>query len=378
MCSKAENIWMKFVTADEFVDYCDVVLRAYCHLTNSHYYLQYGFMTDSKNKIMITIGQRVHIPVYILDMIREICRPMYTSMELDVVCYFKLTSKKGGGLVPGLGWTNLHNSISGLLFTHFNKHVMLTELVEERLGKSPLFVSTDKSFAYSNGSTCPDFRLESVNMLRSYRPRMTEHYLGCSSIVRAAAVQTAFKLTTCKNIDCIGPAYPAAENYDVHDYSDCVIFDAADEKFDFTRFLQSNEITSGIVPDTLNKDGVIYNRVSTQLDKPFHYGCFEKEVVHKYFLCVCVLEAEIADRQQIRSRMCLGNAFRFDTYQIFSSESVRFPSDLNPSKGSLDLHSQTTSTGKKKRKPRKKKKTDENENNRDEAETNLRDDNSLE
>jgi len=323
------TVWQSFCTSNEFVDYCNLVLRFYAHLTLYPLYNAGNLKTESPSKLKNLA--ELSVPKFILDMCREICRPMYTDQSVDLVAYFPLIHR-GIGLVPGVGVLARHRTISMAIkhYSFFNSSIV----AEESLGKSPIFVATDKFFAYANGSSCPEFRMKSVNALKFLKPKTT-FYLAFNDINTTRAVDVPYVHTP---VQILNPdpvlAAPVVNFDDATIPADAGIYDAAGELWNLSRFCAAHQLTVDLTPVVV-VGGVNMRPMPAPL-VGFQYGGFRPEVIHLIVRALNPIDEELADRQRARARLCIGNGFTFMSYGYFITDHTVFPDKLTPSKPSLD------------------------------------------
>lgn len=346
----SQSVWSNFVTEAEFSTYVLVALRAYMHLTHNSLFAQFGFRTESPAKLKNTIGNML-VPVYILDMIREICRPMYLGSDSQLVAFLPLTAP-GCGLAPGLGYLSYYSSLSELIGSVFAQ-VPSTPIVPEAPGISPAFISTDTSLAYSNGSTCPQFRLESVNKLRHIRPHPVI-YVGWTQIRTQSVPPTVFAFTQLSTIIQNHVAPPARRTYSSYKPVPRVyIYDALGIRFELSDFAEFNVQTIEMVSPIL-VGPQMYLRVPTP-SLTFNYGNHSPDALHRVVAMYARIESELSDPNTIRRVFTFGNTFRYDIIREYAIPSARFPSVENPSKESLSPQAKMTSAKvSKPKKPRQK------------------------
>jgi len=328
MIAKASvNAWSRFVSEDDFKSYCLNCLRLYLHITYGEKFGANGFRTESFSKISITSGT-VRIPTYVLDMIREVCRVMYMGDAIDFIAFMPLDGE-GVGVVPGLGWNSTMNTISNI-FAQNPFSCDISEIVQEQPGKAPLFVSTDFSFAYANGSTPAAYRLESMNLLRHVRPR-TKIFLSYRNINMRQGVDTPVQLKTLQKLDPSYPTLPKRKGnktsiFKAADQSS--IIDAAGNPMAYYDFVIGDPKTIDLrAPVTVG--GIQY--VTAPSDVLFNYGSLGKSLVHSIVRAMNPTDDELSSRECIRARLTFGNAFRYDCVERVIPLQSRFPSEANPS-----------------------------------------------
>lgn len=356
LISGTDNQWIRFCTLDQFVDYCHFVLRAYAHLTHNEKYQKFGFATDSIGKIK-TITGSILIPTYILDMIREICRVMYTDARIDVVAYFPL-NQRGLGLCPGIGYKAMYHAISSSLDNWF-QFCSLSPLVQENPGKSPIFVTTDKNMAYANGSTCHKSRLESVNQLRFLRASGMTYYLGykAKTSISDASVAEAYELEPYKKLVHSSEAYPDRRSYDTIHTADSYMYDASGTRFNMIDFLQAHDLTNILVATTREIDGKTFFSSPTPIVE-FKYGVIGPEQVHRILSAITLKESDFDTSKSIRSKLSIGIAFSYPTVDLNTPFIPRFPSLENPSLLSRPgPRGKGVKTGKRRKNGKRKKKS---------------------
>jgi hypothetical protein len=270
--------------------------------------------------------------------------------NIDVIAYFPLVHQ-GIGIVPGLGWLERHNKISWLL-KQFPAAVIVT-IVAESPGKAPLYVSGDTSFAYSNGSTVPQFRMESMNLLRHFRPRI-RIYLGHPQRQMVQTPPTPYQPQGITNNLMTSIGTPPVRTYvnktfDVASTEEIV--DATGTALPLHQFVCGHEASLSLVPDVV-VGGQAYKPVPVAL-AAFDYGSFEPAFIHAFIAAINPTDAELASRDQIRSVMRFGTTFRHDVVLGIPPISVRFPSDANSSLIRSTVQGAKPKPGKRKRKPPK-------------------------
>jgi hypothetical protein len=158
------SAWFRVPPVHEFIEFMEVCLRVYCHYAHSDVYAANFYKTESRPKIKRTIGEELLVPVYCLDLIREVARPM-TSGSTTLLPYLPLDAN-GVGVIPGLGVTSKIGRYSQVLQS---QNCEMVSLFEEVPGKSPIIISSDDNLVWINGSTLPTFRLLAQTELRSLR-----------------------------------------------------------------------------------------------------------------------------------------------------------------------------------------------------------------
>lgn len=357
------NPWLKICTQHDFVNYCQAALRVYAHLSYSYRYAPNNYASDSPTKIQVTTGF-IHVPIYIQDLIREVCRPMYAG-KIDLLPYFPLT-RNGIGIVPGLGWLQAYNQISWII-KQFTTAVPVT-IVSESPGKAPLYVSGDTSFACSYDNL-PNYRIEAMNLLRHFRPR-THFYLGHPNKNNVPVPPVPYQPRQISNAlvtTCAQPAIVLFETKVFNDADPEVITDAAGNTIPAHEFVLGHELTMKNSP-VIAVNGIHYHREPVALEH-FDYGQFAPAFVHAFFSACNPTDADLENRDIIRSIFSFGPAFRHDVVIGLPPISVRFPSDANASQISNITMMQNRNRKTKKRKNFKKSTKNKQLNDVADAET---------
>jgi hypothetical protein len=345
------GVWSRFVCFDIYYDYILTGLRLYLHLSSQAIYASNGFRTESISKMKATCPNMC-VPAYVLDMYREIARPMYLGNETHLRAFMPLTSI-GFGIVPGLGFKHHFPQISSLMRSNF-KNYTIVDVIEESTGISPAFISTDNSLAYSNGSTCPTFRVDSVNRLRFLRPH-PELYLGYQRINQSnRSAPITFNPTQISNLELETPFPPGLRTYTnkipVHGVR---IFDVFGSDIELRDFSRGNINTISMV-DNLMINNQLFMPQPIRIE--FNYGSFSPDTVHQIVSAFAVTDEMLKDRNEIRQIFTFGTCtFRHDIVLNYTAFGSRFPSDANPSKEALSLN-KISNTRKTKVKMKDKKK----------------------
>lgn len=357
------NVWTSFYTQAEFLQYCRNCLRAYSHICFNTMFSNAGFRSESHTK-MLSVLDEACLPTFVLDMIREICRPMYMGEDMNMLAYFPLDGT-GIGSVPGLGWNSLMASISRTMKLNlFNIAVSL--LVKEAPGKSPVFISSDVSTAYSNGSTIKPYRLLAVSKLKHLRTMPTLYFgyqaantkMGVDVVPVPIQVRklefTPVPVITRTNVGPI--TYKATDTRS--------IYDASGNAMLYTKFVGGHVSTIHLAPLVV-VGGTSYLRSPGDLTG-FAYGRLSRTRAHALVAAFNLNDEQLASRDVLRGLFNFGNTFRFDNVETVPFIGSRFPSETHPSQIKDDAPGATAKIGKKKRK-KKKKPAAEEENNSDVA-----------
>jgi len=185
---KLTAAWSLFPTVPQLIEYFEFSLRLYSHCVYNERYARASLATDSYGKLKATPGEDFEIPVFMLDLIREMCRPLYAG-HLTMLPYFPLIHQ-GIGSVPGLGFTNRFRSYSNALRTVFD----MSSIFEEAPGYAPFFVANETTIVWSNGVNVPDYRKLSMSMLK-YVDRTIEIYTSYASKNQRPGIDNPFDLT---------------------------------------------------------------------------------------------------------------------------------------------------------------------------------------
>lgn len=323
-------------------------LRIYAHLSFNGLYNANGFATESVSKIVATVGSPL-LPTYILDMIREICRPMYTDAGYSVLAYFP-ANDQGFGPCYGLGWNTTDVFISSQL-THKIKD-FCSPLVQENPGKVPIFISTNRHFGYANGSTCPVFRMESMNRLR-FLPPFTTFYLGFRKFNRSipGLVEEANSMR-------MSAFVPTERGFPDRDELVKSKYDERDQFFDAKGdvFCIPYDIKDGFFSPYCDPAAIVPLAAEGALRPEPVFGLVTREEFQEFLKKFCLSDAILANPSLFRSRFNFGLGFRFDVEYLATLQFARFPSNSNPSKVTLGMSKpQVTGKGKNKNKNKNKK-----------------------
>lgn len=341
--------WPSIPRHADFVDYCCFALRIYSHLLSSQVFTRFHFVTDSSAKLNT---YSIHVPVYILDMIREICRPMYTNTYTELRTYFPLTNK-GLGLVPGLGMKSSYGPISAWVE---RSEIVSKPIVEEKVGTTPVcIVSSNKLYyGYSNGSVLPDFRQEAITMLKfiSIHPRFI---LGSSKRENALGTAVGYRVplygeswdsesivenTTTKNL--VAKGYSRDDGCFIYDTSltKCSYYDVLGSRID-TCYLTSND--DGL-PNTGDDHTNSENAIGLTNEA---LGAIPYDYLALIMKAYSISDSEFEDPRGFRARFNFGTTFLQKIIPIIPHIENRFPSNAHPSKESLSNQATTKVSGNK-------------------------------
>lgn len=327
-----QDAWLKFCTSDQFLTYCKTCLRVYIHLSFGEDLQRYQFASESKAKIIATIGMP-YVPTFVLDMIREICRPMYLGSDYNVQAYYPL-DQEGTGLVPGLGWDYNHVSVSNALFRIAPDRC--SSLVEERPGKSPIYLSTDRKFIFINGQTQPQSRIDSVNALRFLRPH-GKYMFGWKHKNSNPGNPSLFELETIHKLDFADVRLPEHREYAQYPESGTV-HDRVGVETALPKFARGNLETAALVPpfdaeDPHRPGSLISVRPTAEPLEGFLYPNFcTPPVAHKIIRLLNASDAELGSEFDRAAYALYGTAFQHDTaYRLLDYTKSRFPSEESPS-----------------------------------------------
>jgi hypothetical protein len=265
---------------------------------------------------------------------------MYAGEFVSLLAYFPPTCD-GVGLVPGIGYRNYYMNISEILSKL--EICDMTPIVAECCGTSPICISTDAAYLYSNGATCPPFRTEAINALRFLRPQPTI-YLGYRDINHVVGFGEAWTGRQFSALDLPTQLAPADVTYVFN--PDKLIYGADGNAVTYERFVRWELETillaqgaDGAIP-TPNNHGV-----------QFHYGRLGVREVHSLIYNLCPTEDDMATPAIARARVCFGTTFAYKCEAFWNIASKHFPSDACPSRAPMESGGSQV-PGKPKRKPK--------------------------
>lgn len=332
---KLPSCWPSIPYHADFVDYCCFALRFYSHLMSTQTFTRFYFASDSSAKLNT---YNIHVPVYILDMIREICRPMYTNKYVELRTYFPLIHK-GLGIVPGLGMLASYGAISSWVI---RSEMPSKPIVEENVGTTPVcIVSSDKRhYGYSNGCVLPTFRQEAIKLLKfiSIHPRFI---LGSRARESCPGQAIAYRVpvygeswisesisetTVTSNLTAAG--YSRDDDCFIHDtelrrrsYYD--ILGSREESC----YLTTSDTTGNVGDDFTNPENAI------GLDSE-SLGLIPVEYLALIMRAYSLTNLDFEERNFFRSKFNFGNSYAYKILPTIINIGNRFPSDENPSKES--------------------------------------------
>jgi len=324
------SAWDAFVEWEQFELFAIKCMRVYSHLSFNHLFVTNGFATDSTSKIISTIGT-LCLPVYMLDAIREICRPMYTDAGYSILPYFP-ANDEGLGPCYGLGWNNTEVFISSSLSRKIGD--LATIMVQENPGKCPIFISSNLHFGYANGSTCPTFRMESMNRLKFLKP-FPRFYLGFRTFNRSRPGVSEVPVTM-----RMQDYNPTARS--VPDWSEMVkdsfveqdtFFDAEGNPFVIPyEFRDIRSFAHLCHADAVRPAPQIGARAPVP-----RFGLVTKDDFVKLLMRFSINDAILSDPLKFRAEFSFGTGFRFNAELFATTQFRHFPTPENPSKESLPL-----------------------------------------
>lgn len=363
MKSTADDIWDSFHTYEDFRSYITVFMRAYSHLTLKDQYRDAGVRSESPTKITQTIGASMKLPVFIIDMIREIFRPMYCHSGILLVAYLPLEGK-GYGPVNGLGLNATMRSVMDCL----KKPVINVDLglcVEERLSHAPFYVATDKMMVYVDGSTPDKSRMHSMRYLRHVTPKVKTIYLGYTNLSydanpgnQAFPSRKSFKYQ----------ALPLSNPVDTTE-GDCTnrrVFDAVGREIPMQQVVRSDIETINYDPQVIT-DRNSGERIGIRDPVPIPemvFGYFPRHEFYSILKAINVVDSNLT-MENCRQYFPWGTAFSAELYYDFPPFEGRFPNSEHPSTATQA----TANSGQpgKRRRGKKKKKNNRTQNGASES-----------
>lgn len=333
------TVWSRFPLFADFYVYCTKVLRFYIHLSFTERFGHTGFRSESKNKLIGTVGA-VYLPPYILDMIREIARPMYTNLGIEIQAFMPLTNDdadQGIGIVPGLGWNSRENEISALVSIQVPNAVLV---IEERLGRAAIYTSTHKHFCYANGSQMPQSRLMSITYLRHVGVH-AQWQLADRRINTTPGTGVHY---TPPRMNIVGmPEYVEfIEDVRVDDVrmsedDTTIIRDAQNLEVYLYKLYRNSVVTTELCEQIrLDVEGVEFDFNPPVVHTAFHYGLVTEHRLHAFLRAMSLNDIELEEPLVARSVMTLGLAFTYPHHPIPLFIEERFPSNAAPSKIGLE------------------------------------------
>jgi len=331
------NAWTAFPNFADFLIYCKKCLRLYIHLSFSERFGLSGFRSDSPRKLGLSAGE-VFLPEVILDIIREVARPMYTNAGIEVQAYLPLDCTDGNGACPGLGWNTRERAISSVISAITNCTVK--RVLAENVGRAPIFVASGSRIAWANGSTVPPFRLYSMSYLRHLRP-VTQWILGWSAANTASVPTTPYVVPRIQTLDVTYPPPPVEV-----DWSHPLVFeenapqfaDAAGVTHVFTTVIRQYEELCHLLPRveaTIGGNPIEIPQPAVPIEE-FQTGALGAERLVSFLRSMTLSDEHLYDQGALRAVFNLGNSFVRDSYPVqFTVPRGRFPSTEFPSKEGL-------------------------------------------